>query len=512
MSVLHLGADLVGLLGRLLPSVAPQPVPTSLLGNSIAIGIIVSLHQQLFAFITGGVTLVMISEGISLARHDQRHARLAHGLMQGIAYVFGGGSAIPIIFVAFLLLGLWGSFFIALTAIAFWVFVIEAGLFLASIVLLYTVYSCWERLGAYGAARFGLLILLNVALFWQMFFIDIVASFMLTPNGGDTSQIKQVLNPTDLPLTAHRTVGNIADAAAILALFAAIRCLRLLRARSAAPADASPLRPAHSVGAMHISMLPERTPGEDLEVEGAPSAELRHWDFVGHWGVCFAVGFTLLQPYIGYSYAKEIQVHAMPAWYDMMFGDLSNVFLLQLTLLGLIFLFGSLYMFRRISAARGGTGMRWLRLALVVLVLALLLAAVPARFAWTYGDIPANLQKPWWEGGLLNPIGTMIPNKLIALFGMMFAALWIMTAYLRTRSVGGLRWGQTSRGLQRLVIAMAACIIIIMPVMGVIREHSRRPYLIYGELTIQGQQVVQPPPGLYYQPAVPGTTVDQPRK
>lgn len=508
MSVL---AALPDLLGRLLAEAGLQPAPGTLLANSIAIGIIVSLHQQLFAFITGGVTLVLISDGISLARRDPRHARLAHGLIKSLAYVFGGGSAIPIIFVVFLLLGLWGSFFVALTQITFWIFVIEAALFLASIALLYTTYANWERLNRYRGCRFGLLLLLNLALLWQMFFIDIVASFMLTPNGGDTSQLRQVLNPTNLPLTVHRTVGNIADAGGLLALFAAIRCVRLLRARDGAGSGVA-LRAAPSVGAMHISMHSESTAGEEDEGDDDTLRELRHWDFAGHWGVCFAIGMTLMQPYIGYSYAKEIQVHAMPAWYDMMFGDLSNVFLLQLTLLGLIFLFGSLYMYRRMRPSRSARQMRTSRLALVVLVLAVLLAAVPARFAWTYADIPSDMQKPWWDGGLLNPIGTMIPNKLIALFAMMFATLWIMTAYLRTRSDGGIRWGVTTRGVQRLVMAMSACILVIMPVMGVIREHSRRPYLIYGELTISGQQQVTPPPGIYYEPAVPGKNVDGPRQ
>jgi cytochrome d ubiquinol oxidase subunit I len=434
-------------------ALAADAVPQSVLGNSLWVAIIASLHIQIATFLTGASTLTVVSESIAMVRggRDQRHGRLAHGLLRSMAYTFTFDAAIPIFWVLFVFLGLWGTFFIALTRITFWVFIFEAGLFLAEVILLYTLYANWDRLTAYRRARLGLLVLLNLVLFWQMFFIDVVASYMLTPNGGDRSQLAQILNPTDLPLDVHRLIGNIAWAGAVIAAFAAVRYLRALR----------------------------RAP------EDAP-----FYDWVVQWGVLFAIGFTILQPWVGYSYAKEVQLHAYAAWYTMMFGELSNVFLLQITLLGLIFILATLYLLRRLRAS-GAPGVRSLRLALGLEIVATLLAAMPSRFAWTEGDVTArHLDRPFWQGGLENPIGTMIPNKVIALLALMAAGVWALTVYLKALSRDQLHWGEATRRSARGVIALAVVVSLMMATMGVIREHSRHPYLIYGEMTIEGQHVV----------------------
>jgi hypothetical protein len=138
-------------------------------------------------------------------------------------------------------------------------------------------------------------------------------------------------------------------------------------------------------------------------------------------------------------------------------------------------------------------GQRTQVVVLVVLVLATLLAATPARFANSYPEIGAGQLKPWWDGGLLNPIGTMIPNKIVALLAMMFCALVSVTGLLRAHSRRELRWGDASRRSQWLLVGLTLTVSSMMIVMGVIREHSRQPFLINGEMTIQGQQIVPVP-------------------
>jgi hypothetical protein len=466
-----------------------QPVPTSNVGGSIAVGIVAIIHVLIATFITGTSFLVCVSEGISIARNDERHERLAHGMLKGIAYVFGFGSALAIFWVIFILLGMWGIFFIALTRITFWPFIFEAGLFLTEIVLLYTLYANWERLRAYRRARFGLAVLLAVALFWQQFFIDVVASYMLTPNGGDTNQLAQILNPTDLPLTIHRTVGNIAWAGAILAAWSALRYLRAKRRDDDVRVDDAAER--RSVGAMSATWYTEADGG--VAAHAAATSNVAFFDWAGTWGAVWAIGLTMFQPWIGYSYAKEIQLHAYPAWYRMMFGDLSNVFLLQITFLGIIFLLGTLFFWRRMRAS-GTRGIRTQVVVFVVLVLATILAAMPARFAWTLPDvIAANANRPFWDGGLTNPVGTMIPNKIIALMAMMICGLISVTGVVRAHSRGELRWGDATRRSQYVLVGLAVTVSLMMAVMGVIREHSRQPYLINGEMTIQGQQILNGP-------------------
>jgi cytochrome d ubiquinol oxidase subunit I len=477
------------LLPPLASTVAPQPVPTSVFGGSFAVAIVALIHIQIATFITGGSFLLVVSESISMVRNDERHERLAHTVLTGMVWVFGFGSALAIFWITWILIGMWGTFFVSLTRITFWVFIFEAGLFVTEIVLLYTVYANWIRLRAYRGVRLGLMVLLAVALWWQQFLIDVVASYMLTPNGGDTNQLAQVLNPTNLPLTVHRTVGNVAWAGAIVAGIAAFRYLRARR-REDVRVDEPP--EVRSVGAMSATWYSEAHPAE--AAHAAAASETAFWDWAGVWGAVWAIAATTLQPWIGYSYAKEIQLHSYPAWYRMMFGDLSNVFLVQITLLGVIFLLGNVYFWRRLRAS-GARGIRTQVLMFVVLLLATLLAATPARFGNTYPEIAAaHLDRPWWDGGLLNPIGTMIPNKIIALIAMMVCGLVSVTGLVRAHSRRELRWGDATRRSQWLLVALAVTVSAMMIVMGVIREHSRQPFLISGEMTIHGQKVTPAPP------------------
>ena len=461
----------------------------NLLSNGLLVAVVVLLHVQISAFLIGASTMTIISECISMTRRsgDTRHERLAHGLVRSSIYVFSFGSALAIFFVLFVLGAVWGRFFVALQQITFWTFFLEALTFLAEVVLIYTVYVNWDRLRRFRKARLGLLFLLNIDMWLQMFFIDVVASFMLTPNGGDATYINQILNPTQIPLDIHRTVGNVAFTGAIVAAVAAFRYLRATRRVERTERAVATGMPAHSVGAMAASAL---------AAEPAEQAEARYWDWVAQWGAVFAIAFTVLQPWLGYSYAKEVQLHAYPAWVNMMFGDLSNVFLVQITLLGSIFTLGAAYFWRRMRAVRASHHRRQGAIV-VLLVLVTAFAAMPAWFAPTYNDVvAAHLDRPFWDGGLLNPLGNFIPYKVGALFAMVFLTLWSLTSYLRALSREELPAGRTGRRAQLLLVALGVVVSVMMIVMGVIREHSRQPFLINGELTISNQQILNNRPSL----------------
>jgi len=461
-----------------------SPIPGNLLTNGVAVAVIASLHVQIATFITGGSTLATVSETIAIFRDDPRHERLAHGLIKGMTYVFGFGSALAIFRVLWILSGLWGFFWISLSRITFWVLVWEAGLFFCEIVLLYTLYACWERLRPWRRARLGLLALLTVVLWWQMFFINVLASYMLVPNGGDRDQVAQILNPEFLPLQLHRTVGNLAWTGALLAFFAGVRYLwDTRRARQKAAA----MVPARSVGALAAS---ETVPGPEAR---ALQERLHFWDWLGQWGVMWAVGLSLFQIWIGYSLAKEIQLHTYAAWYRMMLGALSNVFLTQIFLLGMIFILGNLYFMRRMRAS-GITRLGVQRFSLLILVLSTLLAIQPAFFALNKSSVvAAHLDRPWWDGGLLNPIGNFIPNKVLALTMIMLFGIVSLTSYLRAYSDGRIKHGDTTRRIQGLLLAMGVTISLMMGIMGVIRENSRQPFLIHGELRLSHQELTTGP-------------------
>ena len=461
-----------------------SPVGGNLLTNGVVVGVVALVHIQIAAYLTGSSTLAIVSESISMARRDERQGRLAHMMVKSQVYIFGFGSATAIFFLIFVLTGLWAIFWTALQQITFWVLLFEAVMFLTEIVLLYTLYANWDRLRDHRRARLAMMVLLNISLWWQMFLIDIVASFMLTPNAGDVSILNQVLNPTALPLTIHRTIGNIAWAGAVVAVIGGFNYLRLTRhSLEPQPEAKLAMQPLHSVGAMAAG---------HLQAE-AKRAEILHWEWVAQWGVVWAVALSLLQPWVGYSYAKEIQLHAYGAWFTLMLGSLSNVFLVQIFLLGMIFILGSFYFWRRMVRS-GVPGARRQLLLMLALILMTLLAVQPAWFAGSRADVyAAGLGRPWWEGGLLNPIGNFVPFKVAALFGMVIFGLWSVTSFAIALSRGRIRSGGSGRAAQRAALALGVAVSLMMLVMGVLREHSRQPYLINGEITLHQQQLNNAP-------------------
>jgi cytochrome d ubiquinol oxidase subunit I len=463
------------------------PVPGTILSNALLVAVIALIHIQIAAFLIGSYTLTAVSEGISMASGDERHARLARSQVKVWGYVFGTGGAFAIFFVLFVLSGVWGHFFIALQQITFWVFFFEALTFIGEIALLYTLYANWDRLALHRRARLAMVMLLNIDAWWQMFFIDVVASYMITPQaqglGGNTSYLEQILNPTNLPLTIHRTVGNVAWAGALVALVAGIQYLRVTRRQEARALVPERARPVRALGAM-----PEGELVRERDREAA------YWDWAGQWGLLWAFGFTIIQPWLGYSYAKEIQLHAFDGWYQMMYGWISNIFLGQLALLGLIFILGAWYFFLRLRAAGHRRIARRHLFALILLTLVVLFALQPAWFAGSYADVvAAHLTRPFWEGGLLDPFGDFFPWKVACLGGMVLISLYLITSYLRARSRTPMRMGEATRGSQWLLIGTGIAVSLMMMIMGIIRESARTPYLITGEITIGHQVILQKP-------------------
>jgi cytochrome d ubiquinol oxidase subunit I len=313
--------------------------------------------------------------------------------------------------------------------------------------LAYIWYYTWEPLRAFKGLHMAIGGLLAIASFLQVYMIDIIASYMLSPTNPQ-NPLRLALNPTSYPLTVHRTVGNLAYIGFVFGAFCAIRYLR-----SRDPEDKA------------------------------------FYDWAGSFGMLWGVSMTLVQPIVGYSYAKEIQLHAYASWYKMMFGSLSTVFLWQITLLGLMFITALLYFARRLRTDEApGSGL--LRLMTVAMVASTVLAALPYHLNFTYeAVVAANLNRPFWEGGLINPLGSMIPWKVLALIGYSLLAIAAVVWYLR--GLPGVVWGTARRGEQRLLMLAAVLTMAMIVTMGFIRENGRAPFLISGEMTIEGQQNTQ---------------------
>jgi cytochrome bd ubiquinol oxidase subunit I len=438
---------LLAFLDLSLPSQAPQG------GNMIAaratIGFLFSLHILVAGLVSGAGELGPAIEFLGYMRQRRTYDRLAHGMARLLVYYFSFGAAIAILTMTVFLVGFWGHFWSVLVRITWWPLVIEAFAFIMQVSLAYLWYYTWDPLRNYRGLHMAIGGLLAIASLIQVLMIDIVASYMLTPTA-PTNPIRLALNPTSYPLSVHRTVGNLAYVGFVIAGVCAVKFLRA------------------------------RTP-EDRAF----------YDWGGSFGLLWGVAMTLFQPIVGYSYAKEIQLHTYASWYKMMRGSLSTVFLWQITLLGLMFLVAAFYFTRRLRSDRApGAGL--LRLMTAGLVVATLVAALPHHLAWTFDDVAAaGLDKPFWQGGLINPLGAMIPWKVLALMAYTLLAIAAVVWYVR--GLSGVRWGNAGRGEQRLLIVSTVLTVAMIVTMGFIRENGRYPDLIAGQMRVEQQQDVPTP-------------------
>ncbi|MGH7665912.1 MAG: hypothetical protein ACRENY_05810 [Candidatus Dormibacteria bacterium] len=449
--------------GSLIAAAGPQvvPVPVSTGMATAFVALLMLVHIQFAAFQQGGYIILTVSDFVGWKRKDEMQDRFSKKLLTALGLTFTFGSALAIFAVMILFVGLWSKFFVELERILFWPFVIEAFAFIGEIICLYLLYWGWDRMAKVRALRVGLELLLFINASIQMLMINIVASYMLTPRPS-TSLALNILNPTLIPLEIHRFVGNIALAGAMIALVGGIRLLFAKRAEARAFAD-----------------------------------------WMGHYGLVWAVGFTIAQPLVGWEYAKEIQLHSYAAWYSMMMGGLSVAFLFQVFLLGAIFTVGIFYLWRRVKAS----GLRSPALAVCTALsfASWLLIATPSSLSWSYEDVvAANANVPIWQGGLIIPWGQMIPFKLVALITFTGVAIVAVTVYLKHVSRGRVRWGDGGRGQAAALITVAVSVSLIMAVMGYIREHSRAPYLITNQVLINQQQNFKAPSG--NGPAMSGTS------
>ncbi|HVH64782.1 MAG TPA: cytochrome ubiquinol oxidase subunit I [Candidatus Acidoferrum sp.] len=428
-----------------LPPQAPQG--SNRIAAQATIGSLFSIHILIAGLVSGAGEIGPAIEFLGFVRQRRRYDRLAHGLGRFMVYYFSVSSTIAILLITVFLVGFWGHFWTTMNVIGWWPFFIEAWTFVLQVSLAYIWYYSWNALRPFKGLHMAIGGLLAIASFLQVYMIDIIASYMLSPTNPQ-NPLRLALNPTSYPLTVHRTIGNLAYIGFAFGAFCAIR---FLRARD--PEDRA------------------------------------FYDWAGSFGLLWGVSMTLMQPIVGYSYAKEIQLHAYDSWYKMMFGSLSPVFLWQIFLLGVMFIVALLYFTRRLRTD-GAPGSGLLRLMTLGVVASTVLAAMPYHIALSYDSVVASgLNRPFWEGGLINPLGSMIPWKILALIGYSLLAIAAVVWYLR--GLPGVVWGSAHRGEQRLLILMAGLTMAMIVTMGFIRENGRAPYLITGQITIEGQQNTQ---------------------
>src|ERR671939_643149 len=425
------------------------------IGKNVVIAVLVQTHILFATFIIGAVLIAATSEYLGGVTKQPRYERFARNLARFVVLLFASGAALAITFVL-ALVTLFPIFFSILQNIFFWVFLVEAFMFLGQIIIVYAWYNVWDKLAyrkslhvifGFIAGFFGLM---------AMTMIDAVASFMLTP-AEVTSQADLVarsfLNQTMVPLNMHRFVGNFSYVGFLIAGWAGFRYLRITR--------------------------------ED---------DREYYDWLGHFGLLWGFGFLIMQPIIGYGYLKGIRESSPDSFNTIMLGDKSWVFNLLVIWIAIMTIASTAYFVHKLRfAVKPIETLRKLAVgALGFTALFTVLNIIPAD-----ADLIPQIGLVFGQGqGTQIPLGSMYPWKYIGLIGLMLVGFFVVALYLRTAATG-FHWGRASRWSQYALIVCAVTVVLTMMTMGYTRETARRAdndpgYLIYNCITLE--QEITPTP------------------
>ena len=425
-------------------------VQVPVIGKNVVIASLVQTHILFAAFIIGAVLIAATSEYMGMITKQPRYERFARNLARFVVLLFASGAALAITFVL-ALVTLFPLFFSYLQNIFFWVFLVEAFMFLGQIIIVYAWYNVWDKLAyrkslhvvfGFIAGFFGLM---------AMTMIDAVASYMLTPAEAPVTEVARTfLNQTMVPLNMHRFVGNFSYAGFLIAGWGAFRYLRTTR--------------------------------ED---------DREYYDWMGHWGLIWGFGFLIIQPIIGYGYLKGIRESAPDAFNTIMLGDKSWVFNLLAIYLTIMSLASTAYFVHKLRfSVRPMETLRKLSVGAIGFTgLFTVLNVIPND-----ASLVPQIGLVFLDGESTEiPLGSMYPYKYIGLIGMMLVGFFVIALYLRATATG-FHWGRASRWSQYALIVCTVTVVFTMITMGYTRETARRVdnnpgYLIYQCVTLD-QQIV----------------------
>jgi cytochrome d ubiquinol oxidase subunit I len=422
------------------------------IGKNVVIAVLVQSHILFAAFIIGAVLIAATSEYLGMVTKQNNYERFARNLARFVVLLFASGAALAITFVL-ALVTLFPVFFSILQNIFFWVFLVEAFMFLGQIIIVYAWYNVWDKLAyrkslhvvfGFVAGFFGLM---------AMTMIDAVASFMLTPAEVESQAdlvARSFLNQTMVPLNMHRFIGNFSYAGFLIAGWGAWRYLRTTR-----------------------------------------EEEREYYDWMGHFGLIWGFGFLIMQPVIGYGYLKGIRESAPEGFNVIMLGDKSWVFNLLVIWIAIMTIASTAYFVHKLRfTVKPVETLRKLAVgALGFTALFTVLNIIPNDL-----DLIPQIGLVFLQGeGTEVPLGSMYPWKYIGLIGLMIVGFFVIALYLRATATG-FHWGRASRWSQYALMACAVTVVLTMVTMGYTRETARRVdndpgFLIYECVTLD-QKVV----------------------
>lgn len=274
----------------------------------LVIWAVAQMHLLFAAFVLGVPVFTVIVEFIGWRTGDIRYDRLAREFTRLFAAAFATTAALGGL-LAFTLFGLYPSFatyFVRIFAPSMYVY---AAFFFVETALLYLYYNSWRALQHRKGLHITIGVLLNLAGSSLMLIGTAWTAYMMSPVGVDSAgafvgtTLQAIANPLWIPLTIHRTFGNVAFGGFVVGAYAAVRFLSSTTDEAKA-----------------------------------------HYDWMGYVGNFIGVSALIPLPFAGYYLGREIYSASPVMGNNMMGGAFSWAFIIHAILVGMLFITSNFYL------------------------------------------------------------------------------------------------------------------------------------------------------------------------
>ncbi len=257
----------------------------------------------------------------------------------------------------FTFLTLYPAFFGYLSSIFRPVMHIYALLFVAESGTIYIYYYGWDKMkeGLLKWIHVSMSVVLNVIGTTLMMLANSWIGFMMSPAGVD-EQGRYLGNiwhsiHTALwnPLNVHRILGNMAFGGGVVAAYAAYRFL-----------------------------------------SAKTEEERAHYDWMGYIAMAIGVAFLIPLPFAGYWLMREVYAYRQQMGITLMGGLLAWLFIIQATMIGILFLSSNYYLWQALGRMRGAEKyQRYIKYLVFVLVVGFLIFITPHTIVMTPAELKA---------------------------------------------------------------------------------------------------------------------------
>ncbi len=317
-------------------------------------------HLYYGSFVLAVPIFCMIIEFMGIVTKDRamgkKYDQLAYDFIKisltaySITAILGG-------ILLFTFLTLYPAFFGYLSSIFRPVMHIYALLFVAESGTIYIYYYGWDKMkeGLLKWIHVSMSVVLNVIGTTLMMLANSWIGFMMSPAGVDEQgrflgNIWHAIH-TALwnPLNVHRILGNMAFGGGVVAAYAAYRFL-----------------------------------------SAKNDEERAHYDWMGYIAMALGVMFLIPLPFAGYWLMREVYAYRQQMGITLMGGLLAWLFIIQATMIGILFLSSNYYLWQALGRMRGAEKyQRYIKYMVFVLVVGFLIFITPHTIVMSPAELKA---------------------------------------------------------------------------------------------------------------------------